>query len=1445
MLWVRPEREQPCFARRHLEQQREQRAVRQSQQQHTVQRQQQYWVPVCEGDSGGGGLQSLSASSGRSARVQGLPQCPERKPTGRSLFPAEFWRGTKTDGEQGLVAGATGAVNVPVPGSGWEGRVRVCIQLRFEVPPPGGRLLEPPKGGTTNLRPRRSIASSINALRAGLLVAIVFMAGLMPAVAGIGEGESSEFGLDLRMGRGTVGVGIGEAVQDSAFTLDLRGVSGPSLFGRSAESGLFMVNLLGAQGGLTVAGRVSDSGSGAVVAGALVTLGTQSTPSDGLGNYGFSSVAVGTYTLTASKSGYNSYNGSVSVSGGASIRRDVSLTSVATSGEPRVTGITCPYPGFLHFLDGPSFSVPFTVTVDWAGHPPAKVEFRTPHGVYEVAASGTTGRRTFNMGSDFGAKGKLRVVAVSSDGTRSAERLADMVVMPPPLGALGSIGMAVSYNLSGSGYKYGSDLGFDMSFFEEAIGAGVIPESIPVFGKAGVNLQFIPEMSCEISSAGVAEFKLKWSDFQTGELMDKEWGRDHNLKKIIELLEDRTAKGLVDRRRLPKAGIGGMEFHWYPIAGGQLKFNRTAEQWERVEFGAGLAGAFEMTKSWPFVVMVGPVPVPMYAKVKLELEAEAQLQVFSVEPPSLNGAIELAPEVRGSLGAGVDQVLAIEGWIGGGLNLDLQYPAEPSLMATVHLNGGVTVYAFLWSWENELLHWQWPQSAAQGMRLFSPLEMTVRAPAPVARGYISRPDYGVFHASPVAEVAARSLAGAAAKPPVMRPKSGPLQTVIFPHSEPDCSSSGTNFHLVWLYDQPSRGTNNRTMTVFSRYNGKEWTTPVPVADDGTADFHPQVLAFADGWSVCAWENERVALPDTVPFEGMTTNLEVAAAWYNGGTATWLPMHSLTTNNWLDRSPKLAGISRSNVLMIWTENTASHLTGNATATNNLWFTRWGGTDWAKPEQFATLTNALVKYDLGYDGTNGNLVMSLDLNNNATNVTGRELFRIAYQGGSWGAPERLTWDDLPDENPLLARDQNGNDVLVWLKGDEFSSVVGFAMTNRQVVQTNLYTSNLGDAKLAQSSDGKLSLMWAEPADYSSDLKAALYDPVFHLWGKPKAMTADPETERSLTTGFWGQNRLVAIYNRVSIGPTNGGAAADLYLMEYNLGEDLALHSIKCSPLNPGPGQTAVLEATVVNLGDKPAANVPVAFYLGLPGAGGVEIGRMTLAQPLAPGDQQDVTYAWTLPQTNQPVAIYAVVDPNQVIADLVRSNNILGVELNKADAAIQSVTWSQIASNLLSVTARIANQGVIANPFAGVEFRLGSTNGTLLYSQSITNLASGQSLEVSFLWDATGAASNTRIFVVLTGLSGANDFDSGNNTFGLVVEQVAAQGNLALSAPLALPGGGYQISVLSEPGRSYRVEASTNLLDWERIVGFYSTNAVMPVLDPGATNWPVRFYRAVLE
>jgi len=136
MLWARLEREQPCVARRHVEQQRQQRAVRESQQQHTDERQQQYWFSLCEGDSEGGWRQRPPASTGQNARVYGLPRRPARKPTSRSLFPAAWRRETKTECGRGLVATVSTGANAPVPPCappGARARLRSGAQARVST----------------------------------------------------------------------------------------------------------------------------------------------------------------------------------------------------------------------------------------------------------------------------------------------------------------------------------------------------------------------------------------------------------------------------------------------------------------------------------------------------------------------------------------------------------------------------------------------------------------------------------------------------------------------------------------------------------------------------------------------------------------------------------------------------------------------------------------------------------------------------------------------------------------------------------------------------------------------------------------------------------------------------------------------------------------------------------------------------------------------------------------------------------------------------------------------------------------------------------------------------------------------------------------------------------------------------------------------------------------
>src|SRR5208282_4109479 len=171
------------------------------------------------------------------------------------------------------------------------------------------------------------------------------------------------------------------------------------------------------------------------------------------------------------------------------------------------------------------------------------------------------------------------------------------------------------------------------------------------------------------------------------------------------------------------------------------------------------------------------------------------------------------------------------------------------------------------------------------------------------------------------------------------------------------------------------------------------------------------------------------------------------------------------------------------------------------------------------------------------------------------------------------------------------------------------------------------------------------------------------------------------------------------------------ADLYVLQYQLTNDLVLvaNSLTVSPANPAPGDTVTLSVTAENLGDSGVSNVLVAFYQGDPYNGGTEIGQTNLAFVLAPGATNVVSIPWTVPATTNPLPVYAVIDPDQQYPESDLQNEEINNTFVEPDLEVQSVTWSQITSNLFLVTATVINQGTIASQPGTVSFMLNSLTG----------------------------------------------------------------------------------------------------------------------------------------
>ncbi|MGD2090349.1 MAG: CARDB domain-containing protein [Candidatus Aminicenantes bacterium] len=1045
----------------------------------------------------------------------------------------------------------------------------------------------------------------------------------------------------------------------------------------------------------TITGRITDGDSGGNISGATIEIDTlPPVTTDPNGIYNYNNVPVGDHQMSISKNGYNTFYTTVSVS--PTICKMTKNYSLYPEGEIRIYSITSKYNGFVHYLTGTDFAVDYIANVDWAGHPPEKVRFITPNGPYDVITQGTTAAQTFNIAADFQPCSTLKAIAISSDGTQSVEKTADFVVMSPILAGL-------TFDAIDLGDGFYSHKKFQLNMIDRQV-AEQVPDNIPLFGGDNAALQFFPDVEATVESNGHVEITLDWNkSVISGNIA----GFNYDIDTGIQL-------GLEGNYLHP-----GCDYSW----SGAL----------------GINAGFSAGKSWPYVIMAGPVPIPVYIGATIDLSLDALLTVEDIEPMTLNGSLGIHPYVRGKLGAGADGIFCVEGWIGGGADVIFNFPGANEY--TIYLNAGVSATALMFHWETDLLRWDWQLGAASPNPTAQQNFNTLR-PKLITRAYLNETQKFNRQMNLI-------IKDFQQKGDTYLVSSGDLQNSVFPYSEANLSSRDTHMSLVWLEDNPAREPIDRTMAVYSSYNGNGWSVPYPIWDDNTADFHPDSVTFSNGAVMAAWGDEKTAMPANATFNDMVQNLEISAAVYNPATQTWAPLR-ITNNNYFDAKPKISGNTGSDVMLIWYANEANDIHGSSTAPNKLYFSRYDGANWSNAELAAEIPMGILKYDLLYDGSTGYVVLGLDTDDNLETIDDHELYLLTYENGAWASMTPLTNDTIVDTNPHLVKDLNGNTILSWLKADGLYSAVNFNIAGGTRVIAGDYSTNFSDFQMASSGNGRLALVWAGPYENSSDVFAAFYDPFGSTWGDSRQLTADAETERSITAAFYGNDTLIAVYNQNTIEerqitqstPTGEPLAitvpeiisTDLYMLKYTWAKDLALEpgSFITEPENPLPGNETILEVKVVNPGEASAENVPVAFYLGNPDSGGTLIGETSIPGIFKPGDEAYVSIQWTVPGSSQPLNVYARVDPDAVFDTDNRQNNTLQIQLVKPDLTISTISWQHISGNLFSVTARVVNQGTSASAATTVKFRHNSNLGPLLSEKTVDGLESKAAVDVSFEW-----------------------------------------------------------------------------------------------------------------
>jgi len=807
-----------------------------------------------------------------------------------------------------------------------------------------------------------------------------------------------------------------------------------------------------------------------------------------------------------------------------------------------VSKVASKYPDNLYYLEGVNHEVIYNVYIDWAKHEPEAIQFLTSKGAQTVTTTAATLNRQFNMGQDFGTCGWLKAIAVDKAGDTSREKPAAFTLMSSP-----AAGISFARTEHSNRFHYTGNLELDI--LETVVNRGRIPGLIPIFGGHNLAVDFKLPVNMTVTDTGSAKIR---------------WGNNPSVRfSLLPFIQQFL-------QSLPSVKINGFRLNLIPSVNINGSFQKDSCRW----LWSGSLGAAAKSRFSHTTPIYVPVPIvgsiAINVKVFLEMDADGVFTVKAVKPLEFSrGEFGIEPTAGGEVNVGVDVGIAkasVGVWAEGGGQFLWQISTRARLnRAAVAFDAGAQARLYVWliinkKWKGKVLDCDWNFLLNRGgcgisFRRREPVHLTL-----MGREYLDYPHYATFRRS-------------------QDPQSSditPLKLSVYPYSEANISSNDDGLYATWIADNPQRNAVNRTMAVFSIWDGQQWREPQAIADDGTADFNPRLLTFAEtGTTLVTWEDVKQPLAETDELATMLSNMEISVSHFDAQTQQWTDSQRLTDNRYLDGNPKLAGQSADNVVLTWISNPANALISSVDTPHQLWFARWDGHHWSTPQLATEITVPLVGYDMVYDGQHGYVVLNLDTDQDLTTLADRELFLLTLEGQDhWSALLPLTADAVIDSNPQLGLDAKQQVILTWLKQGEISSAVNFDLDHRVVIHQDSsgYSDNLNNFKLAGATNGQLAILWAEPSlDYPSDLQALFYNPVDNQWGGQKQLTVDPETEGGVSATFYDANTLVALYNRslTEFNDTDDVATTqtDLFLLK---------HTITSEDFTPTPAEALLTPA-----------------------------------------------------------------------------------------------------------------------------------------------------------------------------------------------------------------------------------------------------------------------------
>lgn len=743
-----------------------------------------------------------------------------------------------------------------------------------------------------------------------------------------------------------------------------------------------------------------------------------------------------------------------------------------------------------------------------------------------------------------------------------------------------------------------------------------------------------------------------------------------------------------------------------------------------INSGVILNPSGSISKSWPFVIMAGPVPIPMYWEASLSVDALAQFNLlFSKQAKNFlpDGEISGTMNLNGGLGAGIKNVLYASGGMEGKLKPDwkLVLGDTDNFILTASLNAyakaGIACFEGKYSFD-PIYNKVWIKYPEDKNLLTQSLDTQEAAGTDILLdtdqyklkdlSYLEKGSDFTANDKTDSEVAMFSSEETSDTTEIFKSN-------IYRESTPVIADLPSGKKIAVWTDAASSDV-NQIVLYYSVYENGKWSAPEKVYNDGTMDYAP-CLKVINGTAYLAWQNANRKFEDagSLGLSGIAGDFDISVGTFleNEGRFS---VSTIPYSN-LDMMPVLTG-NESGVYVVWVNNSENDWLG-ANDSNSILYARLNGSSWDSAAVAYDGLYSVSSIDADYDGSL-NIAYSMDTDKD---ISTSDDLRV-YENGVQVSGNISSYNPEYNEHQLYWRTQNN--VVNKKTMEEEGSL---SSDNFQILNVN----------------GEKALLYTVANGLTSTLMISYYNEETASWGSGTALTDGSRFIGAFHAGTDASGNIFVMANCAEVIGTmedeNPYGDSAMVMLTVNFAHDLSLDNVYYAEDAFCAGEDMPFTLEVSNKGN----TIEKGMKIEVKGENGELLASQEIDDVLVPGESVKPTISYAVDEAAKEQNIEILVSP-KTADDTDTSNNVQKIHLTYEKVFVENLGFGYNDQGKAVISADIVNRGYNTRNGLTAYLTEKTADGKVIASEKLDKVAPMDLQTVSF---EISAKQNEVYYVVL--------------------------------------------------------------------------------------------------